>query len=103
MALNSNYDVKILIFKEAPTAILLCKYYAFKEPQTAVVSVSRPTMLSKGPPTAVVRVSRPTMLSKGPTTAILMCKYYAFKGAPSSNCDVKFLALKEAANSNFNV
>ena len=43
------------------------------------------------------------MLSKGPQTAIVMCKYYAFKGAPSSNCDVKFLALKEAANSNFNV
>ena len=42
------------------------------------------------------------MLSKGPQTAIVMCKYYAFKGA-SSNCDVKFPALKEAANSNFNV
>ena len=54
--------------------------------QTAVVSVSRPTMLSKGPPTAVV--SRPTMLSKGPPTAILMSKYYAFKGAPNSNFNV---------------
>jgi len=43
------------------------------------------------------------MLSKGPQTAIVMCKYYAFKGAPSSNCDEKFPALKEAANSNFNV
>ena len=32
-----------------------------------------------------------------------MCKYYAFKGASSSNCDVKFPALKEAADSNFNV
>ena len=32
MAPNSNYDVKILTFKEAPnsTAILMCKYYAFK-------------------------------------------------------------------------
>ena len=30
MAPNSNYDVKILIFKESPTAILMCKYYAFK-------------------------------------------------------------------------
>jgi len=45
-------------------------------------------MLSKGPPTAVVSVSRPTMLSKGPPTANLMCKYYAFKGAPNSNCNV---------------
>jgi len=26
------------------------------------------------------------MLSKGPPTAILMCKYYTFKGAPNSNC-----------------
>jgi len=43
------------------------------------------------------------MLSKGPQTAIVMCKYYAFKGAPSSNFDVKFPALKEAANSNVNV
>ena len=84
MAPNSNYDVKILTFKEAPTAILMCKYYAFKGPQTAVVSVSRPTLLSKGPPTAVVSVSRPTMLSKGPPTAILMCKYYALKGAPTA-------------------
>jgi len=43
------------------------------------------------------------MLSKGPQTAIVMCKYYAFKRAPSSNRDVKFPASKEAANSNFNV
>jgi len=43
------------------------------------------------------------MLSKGPPTAIEMCKYYAFKGASSSNCDIIFPALKEAANSNFNV
>jgi len=43
------------------------------------------------------------MLSKGPQTATAMCKYYASKGAPGSNCDVKFPALKEAANSNFNV
>ena len=43
------------------------------------------------------------MLSKGPQTAIVMCKYCAFKGALSSNCDVKFPALKEAVNSNFNV
>jgi len=28
------------------------------------------------------------MLSKGPQTAIVMCKYYAFKGAPHSNCSV---------------
>jgi len=57
-----------------------------KGPQTAVVSVG-PTMLSKGSPTAVVSISRPTMLSKGPPTAILMCKNYAFKGAPNSNCN----------------
>jgi len=31
MTPNSNYDVKILTFKEAPTAILMRKYYAFKE------------------------------------------------------------------------
>ena len=31
MAPNSNYDVKILTFKEAPTAILMCKYCAFKK------------------------------------------------------------------------
>jgi len=43
------------------------------------------------------------MLSKGHKTATVMCMYYASKGAPSSNCDVKFPALKEAANSNFNV
>jgi len=43
------------------------------------------------------------MFSKGPQTAIVVYKYYAFKGAPSSNCDVKFPALKEAANNNFNV
>jgi len=43
------------------------------------------------------------MLSKGHQTAIVMYEYYAFKGAPTSNCDVKFPALKEAANSNFNV
>jgi len=59
-----------------------------KGPQTAVVSVSRPAILSKGRATAAVSVSRPTMLSKGPPTAILMCKYYAFKGAPNSNCNV---------------
>jgi len=29
MAPNSNYDVKILTFKESPTAILMCKYHAF--------------------------------------------------------------------------
>jgi len=45
-------------------------------------------MLSKGPPRAVVSVSRPKMLSKGLPTAILMCKYYTFKGAPNSNCNV---------------
>jgi len=28
------------------------------------------------------------MLSKGPQTAIVMCKYCAFKGAPNSNCNV---------------
>ena len=59
-----------------------------KGPQTAVVSVSRPTMLSKGPPAAVVSVTRPTMLSKGPPTVLLMCKYYAFKGAPNSEFNV---------------
>jgi len=59
-----------------------------KGPQTAVVSVSRPTMLSKGHPTVVVSVRRLTMLSKGPPTTILLCKYYAFKGAPNSNCNV---------------
>ena len=58
-----------------------------KGPQTAVVSVSRPTMLSKGHPTVVVSVRRPTMLSKGPPTAILLCKNYAFKDAPNSNCN----------------
>jgi len=58
-----------------------------KGPQTAVVSVRRPTMLSKGPATAVVSISRPTMLSKGPPKAILMCKNYAFKWAPNSNCN----------------
>ena len=30
MAPNSNYDVKIVTVKEAPTAILMCKYYDFK-------------------------------------------------------------------------
>jgi len=43
------------------------------------------------------------MLSNGPPTAIKMCKYYAFKGAPNSICDIIFPALEEAANSNFNV
>ena len=43
------------------------------------------------------------MFSKGPQTAIVMCKHYAFKGTSSSNCDIKFPGLKEAANSNFNV
>jgi len=43
-------------------------------------------MLLKGPQTATV--SKPTMLSKGPPTAILLCKYYAFKGAPNNNCNV---------------
>jgi len=43
------------------------------------------------------------MLSKEPQTVIVMYKYYAFKGAPNSNCNVKFPALKKAANSNCNV
>jgi len=43
------------------------------------------------------------MLSKEPQTVIAMCNYYAFKGAPNSNCNVKFPALKEAAKSNCNV
>jgi len=30
MTPKSNHDVKILTFKEAPPAILICKYYAFK-------------------------------------------------------------------------
>jgi len=54
MGPNSNSDVKILALKEAPTAILVCKYYAFK-------------------------------------------------GGPNSSSDGKILALKEAPNSNFNV
>jgi len=28
------------------------------------------------------------MLSKSPSAAIVMCKYYAFKGAPNSNSNV---------------
>jgi len=39
------------------------------------------------------------MLSKGPQTAVVMCKYYAIKGAPNRNCNVKFPDLKKAANS----
>ena len=42
------------------------------------------------------------MLSKGPQQQLLMCKYYTFKGAPNSNCNAKFPALKEAANINCN-
>jgi len=29
------------------------------------------------------------MLAKGTQTAVVMCKYYAFKGAPNSNCNVE--------------
>jgi len=36
------------------------------------------------------------LVSQGVPTAIARCKYLDFKGAPNSNCDVKFLASKEA-------
>jgi len=42
------------------------------------------------------------MLSKGPQTAIAMCKYYTFKGAPTVT-NAKFPALNGAANSNCNM
>jgi len=29
------------------------------------------------------------MLSKGSQTAVVMCKYLAFKGAPNSNCNLQ--------------
>jgi len=43
-------------------------------------------MLSKGLQTAIVMCKY--LAFKGPPTAIVMCKYVAFKGAPNSNCNV---------------
>jgi len=38
-------------------------------------------MLSKGPPTAIIMCKYYAF--KGSQRAIIMCKYYAFKGAPT--------------------
>jgi len=74
-----------LISKRIPTAIVICKYLAFKGATTNNCNV-QVLCFQRGPDINIKCVS--TLLSKGPPTTTVMCKYYGVKGAQTSTLNV---------------